>query len=514
MPIRMEAALRQYPLLLLLQLCLCACSGQAVFPEPPPREASFQLEAPAGAPLVVITDRLTAAHPGLSGVYPVTSAHNALAVRLATIRAAQSSIDIQYFIFRRDETGLLLTRELLRAAGRGVRVRFLLDDFTTGDAGPVLVALQRHPNIEIRLFNPFPHRGPRALEFFADFSRLQRRMHNKSFTVDNRVTFIGGRNLSNKYFGIDRKVHFGDLDLVAIGAVVPDIGRQFDLYWNSPYSFPVQSVLDRRPDSAQQHFVAELERNGEQLLASDYGRSLQDSPVIETLSRDAGLWYWGQSRALFDPPEKVTYIPPSSSRFAGGELMGAILNARRQLIVISPYLLPGSDYLQQLVDAAGRGVEVHILTNSLASTDVVLAHGAYRKYRRPLLEAGIHLYELSSALKYKLDNWNGESKSLLHAKLFIVDGRWLYVGSFNLDHRSILLNTELGLVIESPQLATEVAQNFTGNVRNNAYKLELREGGIIWHRADGRTFRRDPGASWLQRIGSHLSSWLPIEQLL
>ncbi|MFC6978167.1 phospholipase D-like domain-containing protein [Microbulbifer taiwanensis] len=339
----MEATLRQFPFLppLLLLFCLCACSAQPVFPEPPQRTASFHREPPADAPLVQITGRLTAGHRDQSGVYPVTSAHNALAVRLATIRAAQSSIDIQYFIFRRDETGLLLTRELLRAADRGVRVRFLLDDFTTGDAGEILVALQQHPNVEIRLFNPFPHRGPRALEFFADFHRLQRRMHNKSFTVDNRVTFIGGRNLSNKYFGIDNKVHFGDLELVAIGEVVPHITRQFDLYWNSPFSFPVQAVFEQRPDGdGQRRFAEELERNGEHLLLSDYGRSLQDSPVIETLSRDADLWYWGQTRALFDPPQKVAYTPENSGQFAGGELMERITGARRQLIIISPTCCP------------------------------------------------------------------------------------------------------------------------------------------------------------------------------
>ncbi|WP_143186905.1 phospholipase D-like domain-containing protein [Microbulbifer donghaiensis] len=510
--------MRPIPLLLLpllLPFCLCACSGQPLFPEPPPRIASQYLEPPPDVPLAIVSDRLTANHPGQSGVYPVTSAHNALSVRLEAIRAAESSIDIQYFIFRRDETGLLLTLELLHAAERGVRVRFLLDDFTTGSAGEILAALQEHPNIEIRLFNPFPHISPRPLELFADFDRLQRRMHNKSFTVDNRLTFIGGRNLSNKYFGIDDKVHFGDLDLVAIGNVVPEIARQFDLYWNSRYSFPVQAVFSRRPDPAdRQRLLAELDHNGHRLLRSDYGRSLQASPVLATLGASDDHWYWGKTRALYDPPQKVEYPPRSSGNFAGGELMQMILDAKRQLIIISPYLLPGEEYLQALIDAVHRGVDVHILTNSLASTDVVLVHGAYRKYRKPLLEAGVHLYELSSELKYKLDNWNGDSKSLLHAKAFVVDGQWLYVGSFNLDPRSIRLNTELGVVMASPQLASRIAKNFTANVRNNAYQLKVENGGLVWYRADGSRLGREPGASFWQRVGSRVSSWLPIEQLL
>ncbi|WKT59847.1 phospholipase D family protein [Microbulbifer thermotolerans] len=511
----MEAALRQSPFLVLLLLCLWACSGPVTFPQPPERIASGQTKAPPDAPLVIVSDRLTRGHPGQTGVYPVTSAHNALAVRLAVIRAARSSIDIQYFIFRHDETGLLLTRELLRAAERGVRVRFLLDDFTTGDAGKLLLALQRHPNIQIRLFNPFPHRGPRTLELLADFRRLHRRMHNKSFTADGRVTFIGGRNLSNKYFGFDSKEHFGDLDLIAIGAVVPEITRQFDIYWNSHYSFPVQSVIHERLDpERQRQFSAELLRKAEKFLASDYGRSLLNSPVIKTLSHNANLWYWGPAHALFDPPRKVAHPPGTEGGFAGGELMRRITGARRQLIIISPYLLPGEHYLQQLIAAAERGVEVYILTNSLASSDVIFVHGAYRKYRRPLLEAGVHLYELSSALKYKLDSWHGESRSLLHAKLFAVDGQWLYVGSFNLDQRSILLNTELGLMIKSPQLTEMVSKNLIANVHKNAYQLLLRNNRIVWRRSDGAELHREPDTNWLQRMGSRLSGWLPLESLL
>lgn len=498
-------------LILLLPLCLSACAGRVRFPNPPSVEPSNSLEPPADAPLVKITSHLGKHHPGKSGVYPVTSAHHALAVRLASIRAARSSIDIQYFIFRRDETGLLLTRELLHAAERGVRVRFLLDDFTTGDAGPVLLALARHPNIEMRLFNPFPHRAPRNLELLADFRRLHRRMHNKSFTVDNRVTFIGGRNLSNKYFGIDKSDSFGDLDLVAIGAAVPEIARQFDIYWNSVFSFPVSVVLAHKTPA---RLGRALEQQAQQLLDSDYGRSLLEFPLIDRLSRDAGLWYWVQARALYDPPHKIAARPASSASFAGGELMDIITGARRQLVVISPYVLPGEEYLQRLLAAARRGVEIHILTNSLASTDVALMHGAYRKYRKPLLAAGVHLYELASDLKYKLDNWNGESRSLLHAKLFAIDGKHLYVGSFNLDPRSVLLNTELGLLVDSPQLTAAVADNFIRNVRRNAHTLELHGNRLRWRAPSGQLYRRDPGASWLQRLGSRLSSWLPLESLL
>jgi len=513
--------LRQTPLLLFALLSLLpllgGCAGRAVFAQPPARTPSYVIAAPlpAPTPLSRTTTRLTAGRSGLTGVYPVTSARNALATRLAAIRAARSSIDIQYFIFRRDDTGLLLTRELVRAAERGVRVRFLLDDFTTGNADRVLQALDQLPNIEVRLFNPFPHRGPRALEFFADFPRLQRRMHNKSLTVDGSVSFIGGRNLSNKYFGIDHEINFGDLDLITIGAAVAQIGRQFDEYWNSPYAFPVDAAIPRPLHAkARQLLMRELDGNAAALLDSDYGRGLALSPVIRALSRDPGLWYWAPARALYDPPHKVAIPPQRDRQFAGRALMQHILAARRQIVVISPYFLPGETYLQALLAAAQRGVAVYILTNSLASNDVVLVHGAYRKYRRPLLSAGVHLYELSSQLKYKQDNWNGDSRSLLHAKAFVIDGRELYVGSFNLDRRSLLLNTELGLLIESPQLAGQVADNFIHNVGNNAYSLALRGGKLVWLGPDGRARHGDPDTLVWQRLGSLLSSWLPLEPLL
>ncbi|WP_346837463.1 phospholipase D family protein [Microbulbifer sp. SAOS-129_SWC] len=511
--------MRQIPLLLVALVpalfLLGGCAGRAEFAPPPPRTPSYHLAAPSTAALPRITRRLTAGHDGLTGVYPVTSARNALATRLAAIRAARGSIDIQYFIFRRDDTGLLLTRELVRAAARGVRVRFLLDDFTTGNADKVLLALDRLPNIEVRLFNPFPHRGPRALEFFADFPRLQRRMHNKSLTVDDSVSFIGGRNLSNKYFGIDHEINFGDLDLITIGAAVADIGRQFDEYWNSSYAFPVRAAIPRRLHAdAWQLLKRELDGNAAELLDSDYGRSLEPSPVIRALSDNPQLWYWAPAQVLYDPPHKVAIAPQRNRQFAGRTLMQHILSAQRQIVVISPYFLPGEHYLQLLLAAARRGVQVYILTNSLASTDVTLVHGAYRKYRRPLLAAGVHLYELSSRLKYKLDNWNGDSRSLLHAKAFVIDGRELYVGSFNLDRRSILLNTELGLLIESPRLAGEIADNFIHNVGGNAYRLQLQRGELVWLDPRGPPYRQEPNARWWQRLGSQVSSWLPLEPLL
>lgn len=510
----MDVTLRRCIALLLLVL-LCACTRQAIFPDPPARPESLHSQGPANSELARVVDRLTASHPEQSGVYPVTSAHNALAVRIAAVRAARRSIDIQYFIFRRDESGMLLTHELIDAAERGVRVRFLLDDFTTGTADTLLLALQQHPNIEIRLFNPFPHKSLRPVEFFTDFCRLHRRMHHKSFTIDGRVSFIGGRNLSNKYFGIDKEVVFGDMDLLAIGAVVPAIARQFDLYWNSRYSFPLYSVFPERPTSEEQHrLLAELQRNTHTLMASDYGQGLLQSPVIDALSRDDHLWYWGRVQLLSDPPQKVETPATTRAHFAADELLQEIDRAREQLIIISPYFLPGDYYLQKIIAATARGVEVHILTNSLASSDLSLMHGPYMKYRRPLLEAGVHLHEMSSQLTYKLDNWNGTSRSLLHAKVFVIDQQRVYVGSFNLDHRSIKLNTELGAMIYSERLAREFSRNYTANVADNAYRVRLRNGKLEWLGADGKVVTTEPDASLLQKMGAFFSSWLPIEHLL
>ncbi|SDJ94433.1 phospholipase D-like domain-containing protein [Microbulbifer yueqingensis] len=508
--------LRVLRLVLLFSLTACTCPhGPGRFPSPPEREASRVLQPGTDAPLVTATRRLSADHPGETGVYPVTSAHNALAVRLATIRAARYSIDIQYFIFRRDETGLLLTHELIDAADRGVRVRFLLDDFTTRSARTALAALDHHPNVEVRLFNPFPHKGPRPVEFFSDFCRLHRRMHNKSFTVDNRVSFIGGRNLSNKYFGIDGGQVFGDLELVTIGAAVDEISLQFDHYWNSHYSFPVRSVFAGAASPGHQAaFLRELQDNTHALLATDYGQQLLESPVIPKLRDEPQLWYWSPAEVLVDPPRKVSLTPQVSNGFASRKLLEWIRGARSELVIISPYLLPDAAYLDALLAAARRGVRVQILTNSLSSADVALVYGAYRKYRRPLLRAGIQLYELSGKLNYKLDNWRGTSRSLLHAKLLVVDRRALYVGSFNLDHRSVLHNTELGLLLQSGRLAQEFTDNFSRNVRDNAYELFLDQGQVRWRDGSGRIYDHSPETSLLQRWVARVSGWLPLEHLL
>ncbi|KUJ83496.1 MULTISPECIES: phosphatidylserine/phosphatidylglycerophosphate/cardiolipin synthase family protein [Microbulbifer] len=460
-------------------------------------------------------DRLTAAHPGQTGVYPVTTAQDALAVRLAAVRAAQRSVDIQYFIFRRDESGRLLTHELVDAADRGVRVRFLLDDFTTGDSIPLLAALDQHDNIEVRLFNPFPKRSTRAIELLADFCRLQRRMHNKAFTVDGRVTFIGGRNLSDKYFGIDNQQVFHDLDMITIGASLPAINRQYDVYWNSPFSFPLRTVVAGslyRNHRAERY--SELQQSAHRLLSSEYGQSLQQSPIIPALTASDELWYWGTAEVLVDPPQKIAAPAGGRARYASDRLMRAITGADHRLIIISPYMLPGQYYFQALLEAAKRGVEIHLLTNSLASSDLVLVHGPYHKYRIPMLRAGIHLYEMSATLDFENNHWHEDSRSLLHAKLFAMDERLIYAGSFNLDQRSLYLNTELGLLLDSPELAEKITNNFVANIKDNAFALSLHEGALVWTAPDGSILHRDPGASSLQRLGARLSSWLPIEHLL
>lgn len=503
------------PFIPVLTLLLGGCLGPVHFPQPPPRPESLHQLGPSDSELAQVVDRLTAARPGQTGVYPVTTAQDALAVRLSAIRAARRSIDIQYFIFRRDESGRLLTHELIDAADRGVRVRFLLDDFTTGDSITLLAALDQHPNIEVRLFNPFPKRSTRAIELFADFCRLQRRMHNKAFTIDGRVTFIGGRNLSDKYFGIDNQIVFHDLDMVTIGAALPAINRQFDVYWNSPYSFSLRTVVSGslyRNHRAE--LYSELKESAHRLLSSDYGKGLQQSPLIPALSSDDHLWYWGTAEVLVDPPQKIVAPTGGRALYASDQLMRAITGAQHRLIIISPYMLPGPYYFEALLAAAARGVEIHLLTNSLGSSDLVLVHGPYHKYRLPMLRAGIRLYEMSGSLDFDNNHWHEDSRSLLHAKLFAVDEHIVYAGSFNFDQRSLYLNTELGLLLDSPSLAGKITENFIANIQANALTLNLREGRIVWQDSTGQIFHRDPGATALQRLGSKLSSWLPIEHLL
>ena len=458
-------------------------------------------------------------HPGQSGIYPLLQARDAFAARVLLARAAERTLDVQYYIWRDDLTGTLLFEELHAAAERGVRVRLLLDDHPVTSLDETLAMLDAHPNVEVRLFNPYVLRRPRLLNFLTAALRLNRRMHNKSFTVDSQVTIIGGRNVGDEYFAATDGMLFADLDVAAVGAVVPEVSRDFDRYWNSEAAYPVARLV-APVDPAR---LDELERTAARILesseAAQYRRALRETRFYRDLLEGGLSYEWAPTRLVSDDPNKVFGRAPRRAHL-GPQLQVILGEPETELALVSPYFVPGEAGVAAFTQMAARGVNVQILTNSLEATDVAVVQSGYAKHRASLLEGGVRLFELrreGADAAPSSGRW-GSYGSSLHAKTFAVDRRRLFVGSFNFDPRSNLLNTELGFVIESPVLAARMSDRFREGIPRRSYEVQRStKGELTWlERNHGEEVRHsvEPGTSWWQRAGIELVSWLPIEWLL
>ena len=463
-----------------------------------------------------------AAHPGLSGIHALLDARDAFAARILVARAAERSLDVQYYIWHPDMSGTLLLEALHDAAERGVRVRLLLDDNNTAGLDPTLAALDAHPRIEVRLFNPFPVRGSRAFGYLTDFPRLNRRMHNKSFTADNQATIIGGRNIGDEYFGADDEVAFVDLDVLAVGPVVRDVSRDFDLYWASASAYPVDRLLapaapDQLAELAGQASLIERDPD-----ARAYVDAVHASPFASQLASGAVPFHWALTRMVSDDPAKGLDRSQRDNEL-DSQLARIIGKPRASMDLVSPYFVPTKSGTRALSALAGEGVRIRVLTNSLEATDVTAVHAGYAKRREALLRAGITLYELRRRQPRDEPSrgigLSGSSGASLHAKTFAVDRERLFIGSFNFDPRSARLNTELGFVIESPAMAERMARAFDTRIPAMAYEVRLDDNGhLYWidRRQEGKETRRDtePGASLWRRAWVWFVSKLPVEWML
>ncbi|QXZ08349.1 phospholipase D family protein [Comamonas sp. Y33R10-2] len=479
---------------------------------------------------------LQQAHPNLSGIHPLSDAHDAFAARALLARAAERTLDVQYYIWRNDTTGHLLLNELLKAANRGVRVRLLLDDGGTAGMDATLAALDQHPNIEVRLFNPFVVRTPKALGYVTDFSRTQRRMHNKGFTADNQASIVGGRNIGDEYFAATDGVLFADLDVVAVGTVVPYIGHDFDRYWSSQSAYPSASLLPPMPEQAVQQVYSGLQTDTLRSESQAYIQAVQQSRFSQDLLAGNLPLQWAATTLVSDDPTKVLSQAGKEDLMLA-QLQPAIGIAAQSLDLISPYFVPTQAGINAFAKMRAQGIKVRILTNSLEATDVAAVHAGYEQYREPLLKLGVELYEMRRQINLQPHNApkiygeppspaafsgskggaTGSSGASLHAKTFAIDGQRLFVGSFNFDPRSALLNTEQGLVILHPKLAQEVSQTLDQYLPMMAYKVQLNASGKLqWTSEAGQpqTFSHDPGTSWFKRAMVRVLSWLPIEGLL
>ena len=470
------------------------------------------------------TAQQAAEHPGASGIYALPNSLEAFAARILLARAAERSLDIQYYIWRRDMTGTMLFDALRVAADRGVRVRLLLDDNKTSGLDAILAALDSHPNIEVRLFNPFVVRWPRLIGYVTDFPRLNRRMHNKSFTADNEATIIGGRNIGDEYFDAvaEGSLMFADLDVLAAGPVVASVSNDFDKYWASGSAYPAERVLP--PVDAQE--IARLTKAAAMVefdpAAMSYVAAVRNTPLAQDISEGSVPFEWVPTRMVSDDPAKGLGrgAPEGMLMHKLREITGA---PERELELVSPYFVPTAAGVEAFTAMANEGVHIRILVNSLAATDVDVVHSGYAKRRAPMLAAGIELYEMrllppeAGEIRRRAGPF-GSGASSLHAKTFSADRKQVFIGSFNFDPRSANLNTELGFIIRSPALAQRLAELFDNVIPAMAYEVHLSDTGeLYWTELmDGRLVRHDtePHTSIVQRAAVAFMSVLPIEWLL
>ena len=466
---------------------------------------------------------------GVSAVRLVEQNALAFAYRAASASAAERSLDVQYYIWNDDLTGRLLAAALLRAAERGVRVRVLVDDVDARAKHDLFQVADLHPNVEVRLFNPFYNRSGNvglATEWLLRPNALSRRMHNKAWIVDNRVAIVGGRNIGDEYFGASEHSNFSDLDVVLAGPIVTDVSSAFDAYWNSPNAVPVSRFDERPPDPARlQQLVAGAQEYLAQAGDTPYIAALRDAQQRgELLAKEPPPLRTANVRLLVDDPAKIG--TPARGREASNVLAGldgAMYSATDELLIVSPYFVPRNEGRRSLVREVQRGVRVAVLTNSLAATDVAAVHTGYARQRRELLAGGVELYEMKrkpgSEEGRQQISLSGSSGASLHTKAMIIDRRWVFVGSMNLDPRSAFLNTEMGVLVESPELAEQLRSQFERTIGPDlSYRVVLEEGeGLVWYdRAQGRERRleREPDASSGRRLAVTLLRLVPMESQL
>lgn len=509
---------QRFGLLLLLAGSLL-CSGCSDDPEvglERPEMTAFS--EPESTKIGAQLAELAAEHPGKSGFAIIRYGQPALAARIAMADLAEKTLDVQYYIWEADPTGRILAERLVRAADRGVRVRVLLDDINLSGRDARIAALDAHPNLEIRIFNPFKNRKFRFLDFIADLGRVNHRMHNKMMIMDNALSLVGGRNVGSHYFEAHSQSNFRDLDIVGAGPIVRETSEVFDRFWNGPWALPIAEVVGKAPEpGAHKTAIDEIRR---QMEADAYPLPTETEvqALMARLNEIFSDLVWAPGQIVWEDPTSI-YEGVKAGR------MNQALHDRMQeldteLLIESAYFVPRERGVSAAAGLRDRGVEVRVLTNSLSSNDVLAAHAGYAKYRKALLDAGVELYELRP-YPGPVDKRivSGRSKAALHTKAIVFDRKDVFIGSFNLDPRSSLINTEAGLYVESPALARQVIDYMNEGVSpENAFRVvETSNGDLQWIiEEDGQrvTFDTDPDSTWFQRWLAALIAVLPIEEQL
>jgi putative cardiolipin synthase len=487
-----------------------------------PRQESYSLHETSDTSLGKVIEPAVAKHPpDQSGFYPMNDGVDALTARLLLAQRAEKSIDVQYYLIKNDIVGRVFVYNLLQAADRGVRVRVLVDDMFTSGYDVGLAALDSHPNFEIRIYNPF-HRGMagKVKSAATGFSRINRRMHNKSFTVDNQITIIGGRNIADEYFGIREDAKFGDLDVLGIGPVVQDVSNMFDTYWNHEAALPVLAFVKELedPEATLNEMRERLARSAEEVRDSKYAEAVRVH-YVQYLDPGTNLFEWAPYELVVDSPDKGIKKKAKEADSITTALIQSIRSAQRELIIISPYFVPLKSGIEGLAALEERGVEVTVITNSLAANNQFTVHGGYAPSRKPLLQAGVEIYEVrpdADVAGTEFVDATG-AKATLHTKAYIVDDEHLFIGSFNFDPRSADLNTELGVIIHDPELAMIFAVLIDEALREQTFEVFLDDDGKVrwrgYHDGKETLYDKEPETTWGQRFSAWLARIIPKSQL-
>ena len=514
------AQLRRVAVRLLLITALVA-SGCSILPHPPPQPEVYSLPPAVSGKLAEVYSNVSKRFgPAQTGLLLLTNNHEALKWRLALVDHATRSIDVQYFIWQADAVGSLLFDRLVRAADRGVRVRILVDDLVLAAKDRNIAAISKHPNLDIKLFNPGRVRGSTVLgmgEFLLNFRQLNRRMHNKLFAVDNRIAIVGGRNIGNEYFGLSRKYNFRDLDVLVVGPVVEqEISHAFDDYWNAKIAYPGSAASNRATIEGLQQLRKENTEylNEHRDLLSSYPMEPRD--WSRELRQLPSRMKTGEAHFLQDDPVKF-----DGQEYRLVDMLEALAEQQhKELIITTPYLIPVKGFLEDLKQLSSEGVKVKIVTGSMASNNHTIAHSHYKKYRRRILATGAELYEFraqpAADIRDVTDVPPVQAKFIsLHIKALVGDRKRCFIGSLNIDPRAIEINTENGLYIQSDALCGKIAHQFDSLMDpDNSWHVFVDQNNYLnWNSTSG-TVLHQPARSFWQRIADFFYRLIPIEKQL
>ena len=499
-----------------LLLGLSACTS---VPFDYPKIASHAQPRDPNAPMARATLDWEIEHGDLSGFIGLPDGIDALGARLRMMEAARHSIDAQYFILKKDRAGALFVGNLLLAADRGVQVRLLIDDVFTSGIDRELSLLNSHPNIQVRIFNPLSRNSLKYWAYLLDFGRVNRRMHNKSFTVDSSLSIVGGRNIGEEYFELKQDVMFDDYEVLAMGPVVREISGGFDEFWNSVLAIPVEAFGVKVDYSDLDEWRETLRALATESATGIYAQAV-DSALLRDIRNRRIEPVAARATFVSDSPDKLLYdVGDAEAATLAIEKLRRFVNAANEIVIFTPYYIPGEGGIKFVESLRQRGVRVIIITNSLASTNHVAVHGHYGGYRKRLLEAGVELYEIRAVQDRDETGWGHTPEQVtLHSKATFVDRETVFIGSLNFDPRSIFINTEMGIFIESAEIGSSFTEKALAALPGVAYRVTLDEwGNLLWTYDDGavrEVWHKEPQTSWGRRFKAGFYGIFPIEDQL